>query len=244
MQTSKTFPRSYIILLLFLVGCVALLIGLGIGYLVNPNNGKNLPPPAPIALNQFTLLLSQPVPVSNVSLTTHYEGKFTSNNFNQHWTFLFFGYTYCPDICPVTLNVLNQVYKLLEDKEGVLSNTQFIFVSVDPERDNTTQLGEYLSYFNRKFIGVTGNKDQIKALSQPLGIAYYRVLNESGYLINHSASILLIDPLGRLRANFLPPHTPSDIAEDFLKIREFYAEECCALPGPPKRTFIKGRETL
>ncbi len=242
MQTSKTFSKPHIIILLFVVGSFALLIGLEIGYLVNPKSNIHLPA-SPLSLHQFTVLLSQPIPVSEVSLTTHYGGEFTPNNFNRHWTFLFFGYTYCPDICPVTLNMLNQVYQLLEDKQ-VLSNTQFVFVSVDPERDDITQLGEYLRYFNRKFIGVTGDKDQIKTLSHPLGIAYNRVPNGDDYLVDHSASVLLIDPLGRLRANFLAPHTPSEIAEDFIKIREFYAEECCILPGPPKRTFIQGRDAL
>jgi protein SCO1/2 len=176
-------------------------------------------------------VLDVPVPLQHFSLLDHNGEEFGRFSLVRKWTFIFFGYTNCPDICPTALIDMNGIYNNLVEKDK-LGNTQFIFVSVDPARDTVEQMKEYVPFFNENFIGVTGDPEVIESISAPLGVAYTRMpgKNDDDYLVDHSASLLLIDPLGRLRAIFLPPHAPEAMAEDFIKIRKKYAEECCINP--------------
>ncbi|MBI4844823.1 MAG: SCO family protein [Nitrospirae bacterium] len=175
-------------------------------------------------------VLDVPVPLPYFTLLDHNGNEFGRFSIVRKWTFAFFGYTNCPDICPTALVDMNGIYNILT-KRSELDNTQFVFVSVDPHRDTAGRMKEYVTYFNKDFIGVTGSEEAIAAISAPLGVAYSRRPAVAGgdYMIDHSASFLLIDPLGRLRAIFIPPHSPEEIAEDFLRIRKKYAEECCII---------------
>jgi protein SCO1/2 len=187
--------------------------------------------------DEFTsaTVIEPPVPIFQISLTDHNGQNFRVMRLARKWTFMFFGYTHCPDVCPMALVDLNAVYNNLAEKEDLIFekynvDTQFIFVSVDPQRDTIGELKEYISYFNKDFIALTSEPDMIEKLARPLGVSYMRVPgkdSEGDYYIDHSASFLLIDPLGRLRASFPPPHDPEQIAEDFRRIRNKYTEECC-----------------
>ncbi len=185
-------------------------------------------------------VLEVPVPLTHFSLPDHNGNLFTPDNLSRKWTFMFFGYTHCPDVCPTALVDLNDIYNRLE-KQGDLKNTQFVFVSVDPLRDTVELLKEYVPFFNERFIGLTGDPAVIESITRPLGIAYRRVPGKDAdkdYLIDHSASFLLIDPLGRMRATFSPPHDAKAIAADFRKIREKYAEDCCISGDEKSETVI------
>jgi len=192
---------------------------------------------APSALDAMpgvkAMVLARAENLPEFHLTTHKHEPFTLATFNRKWTFLFFGYTYCPDICPSALILLKDVYTDLE-KHGDVDNAQVMFVSVDGKRDTPEQLSGYVPYFHPAFIGASGRKEEVDTLGKPLGVAYH--VKEEGreannYLIDHSASVYLIDPLGRLRAIFPPPHDPQVIVSDFRLIRNKYAEECCT-PRP------------
>jgi protein SCO1/2 len=155
-------------------------------------------------------------------LIDHNNEVFDNNALKQHWSFLFFGYTHCPDVCPTTLSVLNSVAQRLQDLD---EDIRFIFVSVDPERDTPEQLARYTSYFNDDFIGVTGTPAGIEQLTKPLGILHMQVAAEDGsgaYLIDHTASVLLFDPDGRYHAVFGPPLSADAIASDFRKMLKAY----------------------
>ena len=138
-----------------------------------------------------------------------------------HWTFLFFGYTHCPDVCPNTLATLNQVVRNV-DKEPGAERPQVLFVSVDPQRDSPARLAEYVQYFNAGFIGATGDAHLLEQLAGSLGIAYARRppsgSDPSDYVVDHGASVLLIGPYASLRAVFSPPLAPRAIAADFLTL--------------------------
>lgn len=139
------------------------------------------------------------------------------------WTFMFFGYTHCPDVCPTTLAELNGTYGMLAGDPGVLDDTQFVFVSVDPERDTPQSLASYVSYFNEAFIGATGTPDELSALTRQLDIMYSRgEASESGYVVNHSSAVLLIDPQVRYYARFKAPHYAENVRSRFLAIRHYY----------------------
>lgn len=148
-----------------------------------------------------------------------YRGEpFNATSLKGRWTFLFFGYTHCPDVCPTTLSLLARVEKMLKAEPG-LSQPRYVFVSVDPARDTPEHLAEYLPYFSESFVGVTGADDQVLALSRRLGILYQRHPDENGdYLVDHSASVLLIDPGAGLRALHSAPHDANIMADDYRKI--------------------------
>lgn len=98
---------------------------------------------------------------------------FDEKRFQRKWSFVFFGYTSCPDICPTTLNVLRSVQVLLDDKtKENPANTQVVFISVDPARDTPEVLTTYMSYFNKNFIGVTADKNEINSFARQFGAGY------------------------------------------------------------------------
>jgi len=225
--------RRAVIAIVAILLCGAVLAAVGLSRVLN---GGFKPDRANDFTDPLTTVLDQPVPVSAFSLVDHNNRKFTPENFKRKWTLLFFGYTHCPDVCPTTMSTLGAVHEGLK-KGGDLNNTEVVFVSVDPERDTVKQLAGYVPYFNSDFTGLTGSKKEIEALAHQLGIAYAISdppggSRKDGYLIDHSASILLIDPLGRQLARFLPSQTPGTILSDLRKIRHKFQAECCIATKP------------
>lgn len=157
--------------------------------------------------------------VPEYSLLDHRGADFTPARLEGHWTFMFFGFTHCPDVCPTTMGLLNQVATQVQ-KEG-LPAPQVVFVSVDPVRDTVEQLSRYVPYFNKDFIGVTGSMVEINRLTRNLGIVYaYDEPKEPGgaYEVDHSAAILLFNPAGHYTAMFGAPHSAAGLATDYARI--------------------------
>jgi len=168
------------------------------------------------------MVLTPPKPLEPFSLVDHHGRPYDLDRLQGHWTLMFFGYTHCPDVCPNTMGALNLSMSQLKDRPAALQDVEVVFVSVDPQRDTPEQLAGYVGYFNERFLGVTGQPDAIAALTRQLGILY--VHNDDG-TVDHSASILLLDPAGRLAAVFSGyPHDPREIAADYLQVRQFYEE--------------------
>lgn len=180
--------------------------------------------------------ISQPAELEGV-LRTEFKTIQTFNLFDQHndlfnemrfkdkWSFVFFGYTSCPDVCPITLTVLNSVNNLLE-QEGI-NNMQAVFISVDPKRDTIELLSSYVAFFNKDFIGATGSKNEIDAVNRFFGADYeFEPETAPGqYLVAHTSAIFLVDTQGRLVATFSQPHYPTTIAAQFKKIHSFINNE-------------------
>ena len=121
------------------------------------------------------------------SMTNHLGTEFTNQDLNNKWSFIFFGFTHCPDICPITLSILDQTSSKLEKN----ISSQNILISVDPKRDTPEKLKEYVSHFNHEMIGLTGNDEELKNLTQSLGAIYSVVNNEDeNYLVDHSAAYI------------------------------------------------------
>ncbi len=156
------------------------------------------------------------------SLIDHTGAGFDNDTLRGHWSFLFFGYTHCPDVCPTTLSVLNSVAGRLADSGAPV---RYVLVSVDPQRDTPQQLAGFVTYFNKDFIGVTGSEQGIGQLTRQLGIMHMQVADENNpdsYLVDHTAGIFLIDPNGNYHAAFTPPLSADAIAGDFRKmLRDF-----------------------
>lgn len=160
--------------------------------------------------------------VQPFELVDHNNVVFDNAALEQHWSFLFFGYTYCPDVCPTTLSVLNSIAQRLQDVD---TDIRFVMVTVDPERDTPERLTEFVTYFNGDFLGVTGTDQGLEQLTRQLGILYERVEPEPGseaYLMDHTAAVFLFDPDGRYHAVFSPPLSVETIVGDFRKMLQAY----------------------
>ena len=151
--------------------------------------------------------------------------KFTLEDIKGHWSLLFFGYTHCPDICPVTLGVVAQAKKTATSFNHMFP--QVVFVSVDPDRDKVEMLSDYVQYFDKDFVGVTGDAEMIKALTLQMSVVYMKVPVDNGtsvnsddsvYNVDHSSSLLLVNPDGKLVAFFNPPHDSKTILKDFQTV--------------------------
>ncbi len=161
-------------------------------------------------------------PIQAFSLLDHNGNVFDNATLAGHWSFLFFGYTHCPDVCPTTMSVLNSVARRLQDSG---ENIRFVMVTVDPERDTPEKLGQFVTYFNGNFIGVTGSETALQQLTKQLGIMFMRVNdadNAAGYLVDHTASVILFDPDGNYHAVFSPPLTADAMAGDFRMMARAY----------------------
>lgn len=167
------------------------------------------------------IYLPEAKPIASFKLQDSERQPFTQAQLKDQWTFLYFGYTYCPDACPLALAQLNQVSKLLQQEEAA-EDTAYMLVSVDPRRDTPERLAEYTEFFNPEFAGTTGAVDEIDKLTRSIGI-YYAVPAEpedpENYLVDHSSVIVLTNPDGKLQALFSAPHNPKQIYNDYLAIR-------------------------
>jgi len=168
-------------------------------------------------------VLPEARPLPEFLLEDHHGKAFTNESLKGQWSFVFFGYTHCPDVCPTTLALLNQVDEILKKEKGVVL-PQTIFISVDPERDSMEQLAAYVPYFNPEFIGVRGKMQQLQGLTTSLGIAFGQEADQDDnvesedYEVYHSTRILLLDPEARLKALLSSPHDANQIASDYIKI--------------------------
>ena len=157
--------------------------------------------------------LPMPRPLPAFSLLDHRGDPFTRASLTGKWHLVFFGFTNCPDICPATLQQLaiarNRVIEDGGDFPGI------VLVSVDPERDTTAVLDAYVANFGDDIVGVTGNMQELSALTKPLGIYFAKsAQNDSGYSVDHSSVVLLIDEAAEWRALFSAPHDVASFVHD------------------------------
>ena len=174
-------------------------------------------PAEPPALKASTALFGEERALPEFALTDHTGGRFTRRELREDWTLIFFGYTHCPDICPITLATMSASIDAVAALGG--EAPRMVFVSVDPERDSPGSLHEYVGAFRGDFLGVTGPHEELARLTRALGVAYARAGDGPGYLVDHGAALLLVNPKGQLQAVFSPPHEPDTIARDLVAIR-------------------------
>ena len=190
-------------------------IGASAGFLA----GQWWPRETPPVIHAGTALFGEERALPDFTLTDHAGRAYTRRDLGQSWTLLFFGYTHCPDVCPVTLATMSASVDAVAALGG--ETPQVVFVSVDPERDAPPHLRSYVSTFREDFLGVTGPHDQLRKLARALGVTYARAGDGPAYLVEHSAALLLVGPGARLQAVFGPPHEPDMIARDFMAIRAY-----------------------
>lgn len=163
-------------------------------------------------------LIAPPRPLPALALLDHDNRPFDADRLRGGWTLLFFGFTSCPDVCPVTMSALAQTSKLLADLPEQ-RQPRVVLISVDPERDTPERLATYVKAFDPAFVGATATKPAIDELAQRMGVLVAtRPLEGDNYTVDHTTSVFLIDPDGALHALFSAPHTPKLIADDYRRI--------------------------
>ena len=155
------------------------------------------------------IMLDTPREIAPFELVSDNGQPFTNADLEGKWTLLFPGYTFCPDICPVTMAMLANTYELLDEKPK--RNLQVVLLTVDPYRDTPERLQQYADYFNPDFRGVTGAMSDLINLGLQLNIAFSVTNPETAgenYLVDHSGNIVLINPNGHYHGFFKPPFDP------------------------------------
>jgi len=146
-------------------------------------------------------------------------GETKLSDFKGKLVLLYFGYTYCPDICPTNLGNISVAYQQLTQKQK--DHLQIIFVSVDPDRDTPERLQQYVNYFDANMIGLTSDAATIAKVAKEYGVVYAKVddpNNGTNYAVDHSAFTYVVDPQGKLQKQ-LPHATTPDI---FVKTIQEY----------------------
>ena len=190
-------------------------LGLGAGWLGLAGPWRA---PAPEPAPSPGVLWPNPRPIDAFTLRDHHGRAFTRERLDGAWTFMFFGYTHCPDICPTTLATLRRVEHDLAAHDS--APRQHVLVSVDPARDTVEHLAGYVPSFGPTFLGVTGSDTELSRLARQVGAAYFRrePEDDGSYFVEHTASVMLVDPRGRLVALFGMPHDAAAIAARFIEL--------------------------
>ncbi len=203
-QSAVPNPRLILARRLVLAASALLVILVAIGLIA----WRNLPP------ELHGIQLESPRVAEDFTLPTSTGETMSLSDFRGKYVVVFFGYTYCPDACPTTLNDLQQMTKAMTPEQ--VENTQVVMISVDPERDTPQQLATYLDYFDPNFIGMTGTVQEIQPIASQFGIFFERQpgSENTGYLVDHSSAVTLIDPEGRVRMIFTYGTKGEDMASD------------------------------
>lgn len=170
---------------------------------------------------------THPVPEFRLSGT---QGDVTRQTLEGQWTFVFFGYTYCPDVCPTTLGVMKKVRSGLNRDE----QPRVLFVSVDPARDSLDLLKGYVSAFDPTFIAATGSDEALAPLLKHFGAMFQRnngSADQGHYTVDHTAAIFLVDPQARLKAVFSPPFMPQTMLADLRRLTRRDVSDRATGPG-------------
>ena len=163
------------------------------------------------------VLIDPPAPAADFALSDQYGQQFRLSEQRGEVVLIFFGYTYCPDVCPVTLAEYKQIKASLDDKA---ERVRFVFITVDPERDTRERVGEFVANFDPGIIGLTGDPATLETIWKDYGVyaEQHDLGSDAGYLFDHSARIYLIDPQGNWRLNYAYGMDANGIVQDILHL--------------------------
>lgn len=192
---------------------LGVLLGIGSFFIAEDTNHANLP---------HAKLISDQRPQGGEFTLTAADGPHSLSDYQGKLVLVYFGYTYCPDICPTNLGNLSVAYRKLTPAEK--NQLQILFVSVDPERDTPERLKQYADYFEAGIVGLTGKPQIISEIAQRYGVVYAKVddpNNGTHYAVDHSAFTYVVDPQGDLKQQ-LPHATRPD---QFVKTIRHYLNQ-------------------
>ena len=182
-------------------------------------------------------LLPTPRDIAAFKLTDHMGKTFDRSSINGRWSFVFFGFVSCPDVCPTSMSVLGTVDRQLQASNPELAEQfQGILVSVDPERDSTENLAKYATAFSPRFLGVTGPREDLVGLTTQVNVAFAKVpLDEpalpgsasadiaaDAYTVDHTGNIVIINPRGHYHGFIKLPHDSETIRLTYQTLASQY----------------------
>ncbi|MEM6707518.1 MAG: SCO family protein [Pseudomonadota bacterium] len=161
------------------------------------------------------VLWPTPRELNPFELETADGARFTNADLEGRWSFLYFGFTNCPDICPTSLAALAQARRQLQsDAPGLVEQFQGVMVSVDPERDTAEKLLAYLDFFQADFRGVRGERDAVATLATDVNVAFAKMPSETdAYTIDHTGNIVIINPMGHYHGFIKLPHQTDTLVQ-------------------------------
>ena len=167
------------------------------------------------------LLWPNPKQLTEFQGTDHTGAAFDLHRLRGKWSLLFFGYTHCPDVCPMTLSILSSLQDELP--EGM----QTLFITVDPGRDTTQRLADYISFYDDRMTGLGGSTEQVSALAAQIGVAWGHgeTMPDGNYIVTHSSAVFLTDPEARLVGIFSAPLEPDSLLASINRIRDFVSSQ-------------------
>lgn len=200
----------------WLLAIGGLLSLLGVALIIGIFRTEPAAPGAPSGVTEY----HDAVPLPEFALRGP-RGAFSNTHLTGRWSFVFFGYTQCPDVCPTALTLMKDVRAIL-GTAPTAPPFQVVFVSVDPRRDTDELLQQYLAAFDPSFIGITGDDDALLPLAKTLGVYYRRNdgTDVQRYTVDHSATIFLVNPRGRMVAVFSPPQIVANVAASYRRIAQ------------------------
>ncbi len=164
------------------------------------------------------VLLPEPKAVPAFQLETHRGGQFHTQDLAGHWTYLFFGFTNCPHICPTTVAVMAEAEAQIR---ALPRGDAFrgLFISVDPERDDIASIAAFLGRFSDGFLGLRGTRSEVLKVAQDVSVAFATVPDgQGGLTVEHSSHIVLIDPEGRYRGIIKRPRKAEALVSAFRRL--------------------------
>lgn len=185
-------------------------------------------PRLPWPPTQTITFYPQPRPLPRFSLRQSDGTQLVPGELNGHWTLVFLGFTFCPDVCPTTLTDLAVAQRQWESVPESL-RPRVLFVSVDPQRDPPARLGEYAHAFHKDTLAATADEPSLERFATALGFVFQKVpgknfaQNPNDYSMDHSAGIAVLDPQGRLAGLIRPPLDPKAIAADLQQLTKVTA---------------------
>ena len=191
-----------------LVALVALILGLTINKVLNGRSEGN---PTEL-IDAGIILLPQSRVVPELEMSDENGQPLRVDQLKGKWSLVFFGYTFCPDICPATLAQLRQLQTQLPEETRARLNV--VMVSVDPHRDTPEQLSKYLGFFNAGFKGLTGEEETLQKFANSVSIPYIPAdTSKENYTVDHSGNLVIIGPDGTQRGFIRAPINNTKLAE-------------------------------
>lgn len=206
--------------LIVIAALIAIFAGAWLGQTFDADKAPTKAPPIQGAI------YPQAKSLNNFNLIDQFGHSITKANFIGHWSLIFIGYTHCPDVCPTTLAIMNQVSHLMKKQQ--LKPPSIIFLSIDPERDKVEVLKPYMAYFNKDFIGLTGSLAEITKFSSQLNAIFRKSAGSSGditkddYLMDHSSALMLLNPAGNLQSVLTAPHQAETIIDSITQSENYF----------------------
>jgi protein SCO1/2 len=192
---------------------IALAAGLGLALSAQWFNPKRSASPPPL---ETVKLLPKPRALPAFTLDSA-AGPMTVQSLSSHWTVIFIGFSHCPDICPTTLTELARAQSLWRDS-GLGNKPRLLFVSIDPERDSPKILADYAAYYDKDTLTATASEPQLSAFTRAIGLVYMKVPQGDSYTMDHSATLVVLNPKGEFAGIIRPPLKPDAIARDLLTL--------------------------